>query len=71
MSDIGWLIVAQSINVQPFYNTSLPFFCSFVSWHQLTKRQWHHSIEVKLIRSITESKEYSADSILDAGILCP
>lgn len=35
----------------------------------MTKRQWEHSIEVKLIWVVTIFKECSADSILDAETL--
>ena len=35
----------------------------------MTKRQWRHSIEVRLILSVTVFKECSADSILDAETL--
>lgn len=68
MSDMGWLIVTLSINVQPFNNTPISFFFPKVS-AKVTKRQWQHSIEVKLILSITIFKECSADSIWDAEIL--
>ena len=56
--------MALSINVQPFNNIPFLFFSEDSA--KVTKRQWWHGIEVRLILSVTVFKECSADSILDA-----